>query len=380
MFPVDFKPSHKTTIHAHNAIYFSTTLSNAKVRKLLAAKGGIAKFLSIDKEAPSSWSTSGCFSDGRINGLPYVYNRQQCCSFTKNTQNWYLYPINRGELTNVGLEPDDLVEWIKCLNASKMGFKYSYFGMQPASDIKTSTHGSQISWNNQSGMVKDEFYWVGVEPCAKWLKEPCANGQVPYLHWIVLRYLINTWVTTSSLVPGKNLPYYMIPRATMLFHKKYGLEFSKAFFYAHLTGVYYSYYSLAYTDYMGLKLGNNDYSANKAPCVNLTATEFKKLWRNTQGYNMNTLLTDNNMFPTTEAGKKLFPKGLKLNTPYLEIDSPLKSNKTESVRHIMDLFTKGDYEGFIKHIESAHNPTKRKTIRKTNNLVKKNARKKTLSI
>ena len=141
-----------------------------------------------------------------------------------------------------------------------------------------------------------------------------------------------------------------------MLHEDFGVPKHRAFLYAHLANPFYSGYGLAFTDYMGVTFKNpygTDIDYNKsqpAPCVNLTADQFKKLWNNSVSPNMNSLLTHLNHGAFTGNTKV---EGLKnLNAPY-------------DCMKLYALFDAGDYKGFIQCIEDSYKPEKKKKDGKT---------------
>lgn len=323
MFSKSFKVDHKNTRNGHNAIYFETKLSNEEIIKKLNEMG-IADFVKPDKEA--SGYNNPTYNDKRIEGVYYTAIFAGCCSFSKRPQSWYLYPISEHALKNTGLDEQDLIEWIHFLNATEAGFEYLYFGEQ-ALPTAYASRLNEVGGSEYNKCAKSKQYWVAVPPHLE------DNRNLQYLHWIALRYLINTTCSTSSYECGNHrLPYYMIPRATMMFNKEYGIPKLRAFLYAHLTASYYSYYGLAYTDQYNTEVYK--------PCVHITRTQFKELIKNaTVNGTMNELLTSNN-YNNNSANKKIV--GLKnLDAPY-------------NLVTLHNLFAKGDYEGFLDHIKESY--------------------------
>lgn len=338
MFPTAFKNDAKQILTTHKAITFHTELSEKSILSLLQ-KNGIEWFITKDLKQKSSYDPG--YKNNRITGEPQYVPNAGCCSFVKDPNKWYLFPIHENELANVGLKEEDLMAWINFLNRSRAGFKYYYFGEQTISyDFEAGT-GNKRSWRT-AGDKPNTYYWVAYPKFGEDI-----NRNVPYFHWICLRYLFNTTQATNSL--GNNwwekgdLAYYNIPRIAMYLHEKLGLRRLKALLYAHYASNFYSGYGLGFTDYGGLKFKSGtgvyshdvDYSQVYTPCVNLTASQFKTIWNTpSSDGTMNYMFTKKN-FDTV---KKKVPELKHLDGLYMPDFWPI--------------FRKGDYAGFVKAIDN----------------------------
>lgn len=341
MFPRKFVKDHKFDVTNHNAIVFHTEQKKADIIDKIM-KMGIASFVTPDN--PQAGAYGNQFKDSRISGLPQYIASAGCCAFTKNAAQWYLFPIHSKELANVGLVEDDLVEWITFLNSMRVGFEYLYFGQQPA----PTTDVVPSNWRNSTRGNDGIYYWVGMPAFG-------ANAlpAKPYLHWICLRYMFNTQVSTmnQSFDKVRRLNYYHIPRITMFLHQEHKLTKVKAFLYAHLASPFYSGYGLCYSDYM---LTDTEWASQNRTkeqidtnhsvydvFVNLRVPEFKALWA-IRTYNgaMNTMLTQSN-YAGNDTLRKALPK--------------LKDMKSSYVaRDLYQLFADGKYEEFIKTIKDSY--------------------------
>jgi hypothetical protein len=349
MFSRKIGNDHKENVLSHNAVFFQTQLPNKKIVKLLCEKG-VAGFLHQDVEGDmndnSNWNKQ-FYKDGRITGAPSYKNRSSCCSFTKGNGLWYLFPIHKDALANVGLTEEDLVKWISYLNSMRVGFKYLYLGLQD---------GNEYMQNNWVNSRKDycyttnQAYWVAVP------KFDDNNFRLPYIHWIALRYLINTNISSVNFiydsVKNKNVTtlgekerfsYYNIPRITIMLNEDYGLPKLKAFLYAHLANPFFSYYGLFYSDYPNITL--------RKPDVGLNNKEFKDMWHYDRSSSvLNDMLTQSN---DTAALNVI---GRKFSAPYDGF-------------HLFKLVDAGDWKSFIKHIQTSYNKKGKKskiTKKKTN--------------
>lgn len=351
MFPTKFINNAKISNVHHNAIYFQSAMSNDEIVEMLLDKG-IEAFITPDKAA-NIYDPPG-YSDKRILSLVTRINAG-CCSFSKTKDVFFLYPITLEELKNVGLNEEDLVEWLHYLNSMEAGFNYLYFGKQPyPKAFHVQMTGSDKIFIERRNS-KDVF-WVGVPSVDK-----SDSQNKPYLHWIALRYLINTTVSNNSVgLIGKDckrLAYYNIPRITMFFHKEFKLPKLRAFLYAHIANPFYSYYSLAFSDYMGYKSGSIDFAraGQQAPCVHVTREQFKAIFDASNGLSMNPLLTQM-VYDGQEAFKKI--RNLKnLAAPY-------------DFEKLFQLFEAGKYQEFVNEIKESYktvesNITRGKTVIKS---------------
>jgi hypothetical protein len=343
MFPTSFSNDAKIQITNHRGIMFNSDFSYDTVLSRLNKPDGINSFLKRDDTGSNVYGP--LYKDNRINGNYTAYTAAGCCAFTKNHTMWYLYPIHEEELTNVGLDEQDLIKWINYLNNLKVGFKYLYLGEQ-------SIGIAQANFMDRYSLrPTNKFYWVAKAP--EGTINDNINPNIPYLHWIMLRYLFNGQVTPEQhnlLKPKLKLAYYNIPRITMYFHEKLGLSALKSLLYALVTSNYYSGYGIAYTDYMGQKgisktqYGDGqvarDYTAQQAPCLRFTREQFKQVWHNrcTTG-NMNSMLTQRNF-----TGENAKIKGLKdMEAPYVK-----------DIHALYDLFAEGKYVEFVKAIDKSY--------------------------
>ena len=340
MFPTKFANDQKINISSHNAVSFYTNLSNKEVTKRLLKS--VSEFLTQDVIPKGYGSTEKAFKDERIVGVAHYYSSQSCCAFTKDPAKWFLFPIHRNELNNVGLVEDDLIVWLKFLKDMKVGFKYLYLGEQEY-NVKKSTN--YPVWTHDKERASDNtFYWVAIPKFSENTLE-----RIPYLHWICLRYLFGTMTSTAcleGLKPKIRLSYHNIPRITMFFHEKYRFTKLKSFLYAHLANPFFSGYGIAFTDYMGVKykslyMHDVDHSKNyQAPCVDITTQQFKELLTLPSNSNlMNSVLTKIS-YDTSKDVRNI--PGLK------NLDAPYNCHK------LYELFDSEDYDGFIEHIRSSY--------------------------
>lgn len=317
MFPRNFKNDAKMKICNHNAIQFTTTLSKQKVVAAIKSKG-IAAFVTPDKV-----NTFGAvYEDKRISTTPTYQRNAGCCSFTKDPSFWYLYPIHKAELANVGLTEQDIINWLKYLNDLRVGFKYLYFGEQEGGNKANETWRIGTSSNTER-YPNNTYYWIGVQSFPT-----STSKNIPYLHWIYLRYLING--TTSSNVSSGTYhhAYYNIPRVIMYMVEKLGMKPFKAFMYSLAVGAWYCGYGLAYSDY--------DIS-NTVPDLDITAAQFKIIWQNCSGY-VNHMLTTQQSVPIGVNKKAFEPK--------------------HDPTFCWNLYNKGQIKEIVKYLDKCYYPIK----------------------
>jgi hypothetical protein len=106
----------------------------------------------------------------------------------------------------------------------------------------------------QNRTDSDMYYWVGYPSFLVDEKDPSKGWKhtnVPYWHWICLRYLFNTYRSSNSHdgMSETRLGYHNIPRITMYLHKTLKVSAMKSLLYAHLASSFYAGYSLGYTDF-----------------------------------------------------------------------------------------------------------------------------------
>jgi len=332
MFDRKFYDNYKVNVTYHNALQFMSGLSKKKVIQLLLSKG-IESFITPDNVTINRMSGDRVeeYSDNRIVGNMLVRINSQCCSFSKSPGYYYLYPIHETELNNTGFTGDDLVEWIKWLNDANMGYEYYYLGVQD--NITEFDNRLQGTHTIMKGNNDNSFHWVLVPAFGD-----NASAKIPYLHWISLRWMINTTVREPKSVVKS---YPNIVRAAKMFNEDYGISKIRSLFYANIAAPYYSYYSIFHSD--------NMYSMpDNKPDVHINSATFKKLL-NCSATNMNNTMVVSQMY-------SLVFKNLgvsKLMAPY-------------DVSILHNLFAKGDYEGFISHIRKSYLLIKRKkNVRKT---------------
>lgn len=348
MFPTKFANDAQYPITTHQSIHFLSAWPKKRVVDFVK-KEGIAKFVTADViPQPESYQPP-VYHEGRIIGAPAIVSRSGCCSFTKDPKRWYFFPIHRNELSNVGIVEDDLIAWLKFLNDMRVGFKYLYFGRHesiPSTEklwvLKQSTYANEIE-----RITDNTFYWVAVSPTEG------GHSLIPYLHWICLRYLINSYTSNNminELKAGTRLAYYNIPRIAMFLHEHVGVPKLKAFLYAHVAHPFYCGYGLAFTDYMGQPSGYNIQDKNyyiqtyPAPCVNLTATEFRKIWAaGSANSSMNLMLTESNV-------SHLVNK----NTGITALPGYNKPNEGYA------LFNAGKYKEYVKYVDDFYRQLKPK--------------------
>jgi hypothetical protein len=334
MFSRKFVNDHKGSRQSHHAVSFTSSLSRKEVIKLLI-KMGVAKFITEDntpKEMDLYNPNFTRYNDNRIAGAPQYHVSSQCCAFTKNSQRWFLFPIHEKDLENTGFDGEDLVKWIMFLNGMKAGFEFHYLGVQEGN---TYTHKNMYrGW----GKDRNSFHWVLVPA-----NPTGVHYKKTYLHWIFLRYLINTTASEAHMldIKAKRLAYYNIPRITMMLHEDFGVPKLKALMYAHLAYPFYYYYGFIASDCF-----NTDDNPIKAD-VSVTAEEFKHLLSNDSITGANNMLAiSQNASPTVRSYRKR------------DYAAPYKPSV------LWALFEKGDYEGFIKHIKDSYKSiAPKKTIR-----------------
>jgi hypothetical protein len=345
MFPQKFISDHKHECTSHHAIQFRPAKSKEEILSLLRELE-VKKFMNPDRGDIANGNVA--FDHKAIFGCPSYQVRAGCCAFTRAGGFWCLYPIHKTELANVGLVEEDLIEWLKFLNDMKAGFEYYYLGEQECPEY-ISLKGRTPLYNSSSAFGwrcnTNDYYWVAVPSF-----DSSVSAQVPYLHWVALRYLINTF-TSPNLVNqlGSRLPYYNIPRITLYFHKNFGLTRLRAFLYAHIMSPFYSGYGLCYSDFMGYvdKSRDIDYTAYQPPCVSLRATQFKELWytsRNSEGM-LNLMLCQSN-YEKSDTVKKI-PGLLHLQAPY-------------NYKEAHKLFREGKYEEAVEHVRKSYQELNRK--------------------
>lgn len=343
MFPKIFKNDTKVQILSHQSVNFLSTLTKETVIKRLK-KEGIAAFTT-----PDIVTTYGDpWKDSRITGNITITTGAGCCSFTKNPERWYLFPISRLELAAVGLVEDDLVRWIKYLNDLKIGFGYLYFGEQPASDDTFKTWTGKKPSISSFGVNEDRYsrkennyFWVCVP---RW---PIGtNRNVPYLHWIYLRYLINSTRTQNHDLAAstEKLEYYNIPRLIFSLIDDYGLEPFRAFMYCIAMSPWYSGYGLAYSDYPDYP---DDRTENLHPDIGVSAAKFKKTW-------FTCLPLDGSMNNMLSARNNNHPQLLDKNGKSLVFTAKHESYKC------FELFKARDIKGLIAYLDRLYYPSKTK--------------------
>jgi hypothetical protein len=326
MFARKYTSDAPRQLQGHHAVMFNTEMKQTDVVKLLK-KMGVAKFTQPDKGGLGGYDSTPVYKDDRIVGRPSYQNGAVCCSFTKNSTQWYLFPIHRDQLANTGLTEDDLIYWIKFLNDMKVGFKYLYLGEQEGNK-----HMSDI-WkpgrDNGHMVTSNTYYWVVVPKFAAQ-----ASFRKAYLHWVALRYLINTTISSDGSSYGTTRPYYILPRVAVMLHEDLGLSKLRAFLYAHLSFAYKEYYSLCHSDTM------YNTAANRKPDVSVSPTEFRKLWAINGP--LNAMLA---CYVTDRAD------------PYNGGADAVKIKKfaaTYNTNVLFDLAAKNDWKGFVQHIEKSY--------------------------
>lgn len=320
MFPKVFETISGYNKTVHKALSFATTLTKTKVVNLIK-KIGLEKFLTQDYYGPiydySASNTKKYWNDDRISGAVLGHNAQ-CCSFVKTSDKWFLFPFTEAEFKQVGISLDDALSYIKKLNDLKVGFKYLYLGYS-----SVGKGGTIIS------MEKDNAHWFAVPKPASGTKY-----HYMYLHWIFLRYLVNSYQTGGQNVPG--IPYYNFPRIFMYLIEDLGVIPWKAFMYTQAAAGWASYYSMCYTDYA---------TSPNIPDLGITAKQFKEIWK-AGCSNMNSLLTsNNNMLPIID-GKRLIMNG--------------RHDPTQSTK----LVRAGKMQEFVDYMDSVYYPQKKKKVSK----------------
>lgn len=316
MFPRSFTKKHTQECYEHDAICFRSTLTNDQVVETIM-KMGVLEF--IRPQGRLDGTNANAYPDKRINGYPSFIEDRACCSFTRNSNQWYLFSITERQLTNVGLTQDDLLRWIKFLNEMRVGFQFKYFGM--------STLPAGLPALDK--YVRQTTHWVGVPDFAS------DNTNLAYLHWISLRYLISTNIGTLR----ESLPYYAIPRAAVMLHEDFGLTKIKSFLYAHMIAPIYAYKAMCNneTTYDAAPDSQNTY----LPDISLNSIQFKKLW-NKKLAGMNNMIAPLRGHSDPTIVKKV------MSAPY-------------HPRTCYELWQKGDYKGFIAYLDSVYKPEKVKT-------------------
>lgn len=337
MFSKEFikQPYEMKSKSHHRAFYFSSPDSNQNITNLILAKG-VTAFIQPDGV---TYNGDLRYDDGRVRSAQFV-THADCCAFTRTPNVFYLFPIHKDDLKNVGLDEQDLIYWINKLNESGAGFEYLYFGEHETPKI-TAINGMYDWFYEHNYYLRDtNFYWVGVPKLGYKINRP-------YLHWVMLRYLISTeYSNQHSNYLGPKIPrlaYFNIPRITVMLHKEFGLPFFKALLYAHLANPFKSGNGLAYTDYMGINCGYSyDFRETyQAPCVNVTPEQFKWLWENS-GDQLNQLLT-RSFYTSVSYGRK--PENMAGLT---KLDAPYDCNV------LYKLFHEGKYQDFINEIENSY--------------------------
>lgn len=261
MFSTEFIRDTKMRLSSHNAVYFNTTQPNSVVLKKLQTMK-IAGFVLPDVK-PVSVYVAGTFSDQRMTGNAMYASNQGCCSFTKNCGLWYLFPFHKNELNSLGLTEDHLIYWVKYLNQLKVGFKYLYLDEQPT----TADHWAHMTMHSMVGNGKripdNMFYWVAVP------RMPSKTNMHPYLHWVMLRMLINSVESNRIAGDAAKVPYYWFPRMVDKLMSEFAIPNFKALMYANAMMPWYDYYGLSKTDNYELPGWH--------PNPSITAGEFKKL-------------------------------------------------------------------------------------------------------
>jgi hypothetical protein len=199
MFSRKIANDHTHALTCHNAVHFNTELPQKQVTELLL-KMGVAAFLTPDDPEEYKKFNGKPYKDSRIQGAPSFRNRAGCCAFTKDPNQWYLFPIHADALANTGLTEEDLVYWIKFLNDMRVGFKYLYLGAQEGN---ARCQEAWVQRGTSFCFSTNTAYWVAVPKFAV-----NTDAKKPYLHWIALRYLINTSASASNMI----LTTMVIPR------------------------------------------------------------------------------------------------------------------------------------------------------------------------
>jgi hypothetical protein len=349
MFPRVFKNDAKHTLNSHYAVVFNIFESSkntiSKIKKM-----GITAFLEPDRIDLDSYNRTIRihYDDRRMINAAFL-REQGCCAFTRNSSYFYLFPIHKNELANTGITEQELIQWIEFLNGMRVGFKYSYFGeaegptITAEATILNSTN--RHCWSNFRSEWRgrdNRYYWIGVE---KFGSETILK---PYLHWVCLRYLINSTTSSfncSGMKSTSRLAYYNIPRIAMFFREEMKLTKLKSFLYAHVASQFNSGNSFAFSDIMGLDKLNPSY---QAPCLNVTSKQFQEIWSENNG-SLNYTLTKH-FYDGSERIRAI--EGLK------NLDAPYDPNL------IHELFDKGDYEGFVKHIEDSYKKLNENELKK----------------
>ena len=364
MFSKNFKDTTKARNKTlHNAVQFYTPFSNEKVIEMLS-KDGIVKFLGPDRK-PTGYEK--IYKDDRIQGAPTIAANKDCCGFTKNSKTWYLFPIHKSYLDNVDATEDTLIYWIKYLNETGIGLQFLYLGEQPARE------DDHKQWRTGKVDDKNLYYWVGVPNFNH------NNANIAYIHWVLLRYLFDTTVTSNYQYAGTNKnciikpykseamygrPYYMIPRIANFFHTEHKVSKLRSLIYAEIADCFSSAHGMFHSFHMGMdNEEDSNYGAKatnlsawrnlQAPCVNVTRNEVKALlWDNNQiGGLLNNLLTQLNYDYLKQNNGKI-PKSLKnLSTPYMGTPGV---NSWKKLAHLRELFNNEKYAEYIKTIRESY--------------------------
>lgn len=321
MFPKVFENISNYNKTAHKALSFATTLSKTKVLNLIK-KMGLDKFLTQDHYSTisdydySSIPTKKLYKNDRIAGIVQAHNAQ-CCSFTKDSSKWFLFPFTEDELKRTGVSLDDALNYIKRLNDLKVGFKYLYLGY------------------SSIGKPAGPISMTGVN--AHWFAVPKgANGtkyHYMYLHWIFLRFLVNSY-STSGVIPS--LPYYNFPRIFMYLIEDLGVNPWKAFLYTQAASGWAPYYSMCYSD---------NTTAINIPDLGISSKQFKAIWK-VGCHNMNCMISTANTTPAYIDGVAIKLQGK---------HDPLKSTSFIKEAKIKE---------FVEYMDSIYYPEKKKKVSK----------------
>lgn len=322
MFPRKFSVDHKEQYVSHDFAMFAGEGTEENTVKQIM-KEGVADYLSKRSVG--------------------VHINQSCCSGTKNSGYWYLYPIHISSLSNVGITEQELIQWLNFLNTSKAGFRYYYFGEQPAD--KDNAHALK-----GRGYSSNSYYWVGVPRVNN--KGENTNPHFSYLHWIALRYLISTLTSSTHVITGGMYEnyvapyYYNIPRIAMMLHEEYKVPRLRAFLFAHAAGPFHGYKALF--DMASTWSVENHTSK---PDLGILVSEFKKIWYAYTGTSMN------NTFTAINNGNPNILKIREMRAPY---SLPIAGK----------LFADGKYKQFIKYLKDSYG---------LKNKVKKNVKEKVVA-
>jgi len=329
MFPKDFvKSIPGYHVNSHMGVSFSTNKS--KIQTLNAIKKmGIGNFLQEDNpikynsfEYNYGKNKTKLYNDDRIVGSPILHSMTQCCSWTKASDRWFLFPFPESNFKAVGITIDDALHYIKSLNDLNVGFKYLYLGLQEG--------GERLKPIRATG----EFHWFAVPKTAN------KDGNHPpyhimYLHWIFLRMLVNTHYNDGFHI--QSLPYFNFPRIFMYMMEDLKVAPWKAFLYTHATTAWYNYYSMthAHADI------NNPLHKFMVPDLGITKKDFKAVW--TSGTtNMNDAFT---------AGSNEFFKTKKLN---------ITLEGKHDVNTCISLWSGKQYHEFVQYMDSVYSSESKK--------------------